>query len=988
MLKHIAAILLSAVILVLGSGTAALAESIEQEQQILNMVADYSDRICNIVQARGSSQSITAKGDIKAELNGLAKKLANLGVTGAADITTSEYEGVLQTDLAKAIADNAACKRGVQDKLVDKLLRPPEQRQNYNFVKDRALADYIEKIPAIPVMGFPDLASGDHLSPTPGGQYGELIRAATRHDCYPSLPRSEWQPFRGPAPMSLGSSDLDGVLGEGRHLADTATATGFRSDFLTVFDFEDMQADETPSSTLLQPAQSNAGACAVGCTSGLTVVETALRGKEELRLTFYRRRQNADVGDIVEQIEGMAGGNVDAKPAPKGSRSVVLTLRNSDSEPIAYKPLYLCNLRSAETIAQKNGNAISGAVHSSSEMAEIQRALASNSELMATLAFPPVETSSSTPERFDQIPLERLQRYLRYKGDLALAAQLIKQTWPMPTGNYADYRYSDLDQITADNVAKLQPVWMFSTGVLRGHEGGPLVVGNLMYVHTPFPNMVFALDLSHDSRILWKYMPTQEAAEVLPRAEFDSVNRGTAYSDHKIILDQANAIVVALDEKLGKPIWTTPLGDPSKGETMVGAPMVVRGKVLVGIGGGDFGVRGRITALDLGTGKLLWQAYSVGPDAAIEFDANTTSLGKRVGPNSSRLSWEGDQWQLGGGTTSGWLSYDPQLNLIYYGSGNPGVWNPLQRPGDNKWSDTIFARNPDTGIARWVYQLTPHDEWHYDGSNEMILADIPVNGKMTKALVHFDSNGFAYILDREAGTLLLASKFMRSTNWASRVDLATGRPEVVRKYSPEAQGQDHYTKDICPGAQGAKGPQPASFSPATGLFYVPVNRLCMDYRVFRVTYTPGMPYIGATVAMRLPDNQKDGGDVIAWSADNGKIVWEIGERFPVWSGVLTTRGNLVFYGTLDGYLKALDANTGKVLYRFKTPSGVIGNVTAYEYGGKEYIAVLSGIGGWPGVGLVSGLTEDTAGLGAVGAYKALSDYTQLGGVVTVFGLRD
>jgi lanthanide-dependent methanol dehydrogenase len=562
--------------------------------------------------------------------------------------------------------------------------------------------------------------------------------------------------------------------------------------------------------------------------------------------------------------------------------------------------------------------------------------------------------------------------------------------WVMPTGNYANHRYSKLNQITAQNAAKLQVAWTFSTGVLRGHEGGPLVIGNVMYVHGPFPNPVFALDLDNDGKILWKYEPKQDP-NVIPVMCCDTVNRGVAYGDGKIFLHQADTTLVALDAKTGKEVWSAKNGDPSKGETGTSAPMVIKDKVFVGISGGEFAVQGSMTAYDIKTGKQAWRAYSIGPDKQMLIDPQkTTELGKPVGPDSSLKTWEGEQWKLGGSTTWGWYSYDPELNLVYYGSANPGTWNPTQRPGDNKWSMTIFARDVDTGMARWVYQMTPHDQWDYDGVNEMILADQTIGGTPRKLLVHFDRNGFAYTLDRTNGELLVAEKFDPVVNWASKVDMdkaskTYGRPLVDPKFATK---EDVNAKGICPAALGTKDQQPAAFSPDTGLFYVPTNHVCMDYEPFKVSYTAGQPYVGATLSMYPPAGETHMGNFIAWDARTGKIVWSNKEQFSVWSGVLATAGNVVFYGTLEGYLKAADAKTGKELYKFKTPSGIIGNVTTYEHNGKQYIAVLSGVGGWAGIGLAAGLTEPTAGLGAVGGYAGLHGYTALGGQLTVFALPD
>ena len=563
--------------------------------------------------------------------------------------------------------------------------------------------------------------------------------------------------------------------------------------------------------------------------------------------------------------------------------------------------------------------------------------------------------------------------------------------WVMPTGNYANTRYSELKQITADNVGKLQAAWTFSTGVLRGHEGGPLIIGDVMYVHGPFPNPVFALDLNNDGKILWKYEPRQDP-NVIPVMCCDTVNRGLSYADGKLFLNQADATLVALDAKTGKVVWQATNGDPKKGETGTSAPMVVKDKVLVGISGGEFGVPCHVTAYNLSDGKMVWRAYSSGPDSQIMVDPQkTTELGKPVGADSSLKTWQGDQWKIGGGCTWGWISYDPQLNLIYYGSGNPSTWNPKQRPGDNKWSMTIFARDADTGMAKWVYQMTPHDEWDFDGVNEMILADVDVGGTTHKALVHFDRNGFGYTLDRTNGALLVAEKYDPKVNWATKVDMdknskTYGRPLVVSQYSTEQTGEDKNTKGVCPAALGTKDEQPAAYSPDTKLFYVPTNHVCMDYEPFKVSYVAGQPYVGATLSMYPPPGEKNMGNFIAWDAGKGKIVWSVPEQFSVWSGALATAGGVVFYGTLEGYLKAVDAKTGKELYKFKTPSGIIGNVTTYEHRGKQYVAILSGVGGWAGIGLAAGLTDPQAGLGAVGGYAGLRDYTSLGGQLTVFAL--
>jgi PQQ-dependent dehydrogenase (methanol/ethanol family) len=565
------------------------------------------------------------------------------------------------------------------------------------------------------------------------------------------------------------------------------------------------------------------------------------------------------------------------------------------------------------------------------------------------------------------------------------------QNWAAQAGNFKNHRYSELKEVNKDNVKKLQVAWTFSTGVLRGHEGGPLVIGDTMYVHSPFPNKVFAINLE-DQSIKWKYEPRQDAGVIAVMC-CDTISRGVAYANGKIFLQQADTTLVALDAQTGKEVWKVKTGDPKLGESATNAPHVFKDKVITGISGGEFGVRGFINAYDITTGKLVWKAFSTGPDKDMLIDPVKTMAwtdGKMapVGKDSSLKTWKGDQWKIGGGTTWGWYSYDKATNLMYYGTGNPSTWNPSQRPGDNKWSMTIFARDLDTGMAKWAYQMTPHDEWDYDGVNEMILADIDVKGKPTKALVHFDRNGFAYTLDRVSGALLVAEKFDPTVNWATHIDMKTGRPAVVAKYSTAQNGPDFVSKGICPSALGTKDQQPASYSPKTGLFYVPTNHVCMDYEPYKVEYTAGQPYIGATLSMYPTPNSHGGmGNFIAFDAGTGKIVWSKPEKFSVWSGALSTAGDVVFYGTLEGHIKAVD-NQGKELWKFKTPSGIIGNVTTWEFKGKQYVGVLSGIGGWAGIGLAAGLSKPNDGLGAVGGYKHLANYTELGGSLTVFALPD
>ncbi|GHC15526.1 methanol/ethanol family PQQ-dependent dehydrogenase [Aidingimonas halophila] len=573
--------------------------------------------------------------------------------------------------------------------------------------------------------------------------------------------------------------------------------------------------------------------------------------------------------------------------------------------------------------------------------------------------------------------------------------------WSTQLGNYQGNRFSKLDQINRDNVDELSAQWQFSTGVLRGHEGGPLYVGDgKLYIHTPFPNKVFALDLEDNGRVVWSYEPDQDS-RVIPVMCCDTVNRGLAYADGRLFIGQADNTLVALDSEDGEVLWEAENGDHTKGESNTMSPLVVGDKVIMGISGGEFGVRGHLTAYNVETGEREWRAYSNGPDEDVKLDPEETlMMGEPVGEEDlGETTWPDEEWERGGGAPWGWVTYDPELDLIYYGTGNPGTWNPDQRtvdgePADNKWAITVFARDPDTGEAKWVYQKVPFDEWDYDGVNENQLIDVEIDGEQRKGLAIIDRTGFGFLLDRENGELLVAEKFAEETNWADSYDMETGRPNVNEEYSTWRQGVDVNTTDICPTAMGAKNMQPSAYSPETGLIYAGINRICMDYEPYEVDYTAGQPYVGATLNMKpaplQDENGMEGrmGSFIAWDPVKGEKVWEVDERFAVWSGALATAGDLAFYGTLEGHLKAVDIETGEELWSFKTPSGIIGNVNTFQHEGKQYIAVLSGVGGWAGIGLAAGLEDPEEGLGAVGAFSALEDYTELGGVLTVFTLPD
>ena len=618
-------------------------------------------------------------------------------------------------------------------------------------------------------------------------------------------------------------------------------------------------------------------------------------------------------------------------------------------------------------------------------------------------------TSVSAQENMQEVNLPRENLQSLINDD---------KQWVSPRKDYFNQAYSRLAQIKQGNVQRLRLAWSFATGVNKGHEGAPLVIGNVMLVHTAFPNHVYALDLNQAQKILWSFHPRQ-ASDTEAILCCDSVNRGLAYAEGKVLLQQNNGLLVALDLQDGHVHWQTQVNDIRLGASNTNAPYVFKDKVLTGCSGGEFGVRCFLAAYALKDGSLQWKAYSTGPDDEVLIGAGFNrhnphysalssyediAGGNREGGSfkalpKDRLKFPEDNlgvrtwlkaqgnahggqepWQHGGGPVWGWFSYDPKLNLVYYGTGNPSVWNPDIRPGDNKWAMTLFARDLDTGQARWGYQLTPHDEWDYDSVNELILW----NHGSHKLATHFDRNGFAYTLARDTGKLLVASKMHPFVNWATGIDLETGIPLKDARYSTH---QDQETSAICPSALGVKNMQPAAYSPQSGWFYVPLNHLCMQYEAVEAKYVAGQPWAGASITMQ-PGPEGVMGGFMAWDGWQGKRIWYKQEAYPVWSGALATAGRLVFYGTLDRWFKALDAHTGKELWRFQLGSGIVGNPMTYSHQGKQYVAVFSGIGGWAGVALNQGLSEDSDGAGTAGVMRGLKQFNAApgGGALNVFGL--
>ncbi len=586
--------------------------------------------------------------------------------------------------------------------------------------------------------------------------------------------------------------------------------------------------------------------------------------------------------------------------------------------------------------------------------------------------------------------------------------------WPAPGRDNKLTRHSDLKDINTENVKKLEMIWAQSTGALRGAEGQPIVISDvggkpMLFMVSGCPamsncNVVQALDLTDpdNPKVVWNYVKKTDRDEsAVPRACCDTVNRGLNYAKGKIITHTLDGFVIALDALTGKELWVVKNAYPEHGETETSPTLIAENLVIAGFGGDEFAARGRMTAYDLDTGKVVWTCHATGSDKDVCLTPDTNKAHPEYGTYGKDLgisTYPGDDWKIGGGAFWGLFSYDPELKLVYSSTGNPGLWSPSVRCGDktheecntgkwdNKWSLTIFARKVDTGEVVWAYQMTPFDQWDYDGVNENMLTDIDVDGKKVKALTHFDRNGFAYVLDRTDGTLLRASKYV-TVDWAEKIDLKTGRPIKVKEHSPFAVGVN---ASVCPSAMGGKDQQPCAVDPKEpNMVYCPTNNWCMEDEPQQRTHTnQGTVYVFANVYM-YPEKPGVTGKFKKFDVLTGKTEWEIPDPYPNWGGALVTDGGLVFYGSLNGDFRAVDRNSGKVLWSRKLGSGIVGNPMTYKVGGKQYVGVFSGIGGWIGLPVAAGLDLNDK-FGAIGA-TAMAKTAQLdkipqGGTLYTFRL--
>jgi PQQ-dependent dehydrogenase (methanol/ethanol family) len=514
--------------------------------------------------------------------------------------------------------------------------------------------------------------------------------------------------------------------------------------------------------------------------------------------------------------------------------------------------------------------------------------------------------------------------------------------WRMQARDFANTRYSTLNQITLDNVKRLRVAWTFSDGAAYGHEGAPLVVGSVMYLVAPFPDVAYALDLSKPgSPIKWTFSPDPSPLAI-GKACCDATIRGWAYANGKLIYNLLDDHTVAVDAETGKEVWRTKMGNVENGETMTMSPFVVGDKVFVGNSGGELGKIGWLAALDVSSGKELWRAYNAGSDELVKIgDSFKPFYSWMKGKDLGISTWPADMWKTAGGASWGWISYDPVLNLIYYGSANPSPRVPVQRPGLNLWTSSVFARDPNTGQAKWAYSFTPHDQWDYDGVNENVLLDLTIGGRSRKVLVQFNRNAYAYTIDRESGEVLVAAPFAYQ-NWSSGFDMKTGMAIVRPDKEPKP---DVKVPHVCPPDIGGKDWQPSAFSPRTGLLYAGIFNICMDVTDHRQSYIPGTPYDGMEMTRQAGPGDH-WGEFMAWDPATGKKIWSLDEKFMTMSGALATAGDVVFYGTVDGWFRAVNDRTGKVLWSQKLGSGITAAPMTYlGPDGRQYVAIYAGVGG-------------------------------------------
>ncbi len=527
-------------------------------------------------------------------------------------------------------------------------------------------------------------------------------------------------------------------------------------------------------------------------------------------------------------------------------------------------------------------------------------------------------------------------------------------------------RYSPLKQVNTKNVKSLSPIWSFSFGgeKQRGQESQPLVKDGVMYVTASY-SRIFAVDVKTGEE-LWQY-DARLPDGIMPCC--DVINRGAALYDDLVIFGTLDAKLVALDAKTGKPRWRKTVGDYQAGYSLTAAPLIAKGKVITGVSGGEFGIVGKVEARDAKTGELIWSRPTVEGHMGYLNGKENGITGGEAGK-----TWPGDMWKTGGAAT--WLggTYDPDVDLLFFGTGNPAPWNSHLRPGDNLYSASRLAIDPDTGKIVWHFQTTPHDGWDFDGVNELVSFDYKEKGKTIKAAATADRNGFFYVLDRTNGDFIRGMPFVKKLNWAKGLD-EKGRPLYADEFRPgnpadAKDGAKGKTVFSIPSFLGGKNWMPMAYSQDTGLFYVPSNEWGMDIWNEPVNYKKGAAYLGSGFTIK-PVFDDHIGSLKAINPITGKVEWEYKNTAPLWGGVLATAGNLVFMGNPEGYLMAMNAKTGEVLYKFNTGTGIVSSPITWEQDGEQYVTIVAGWGGaiplWGGE--VAKLVKDFNQGGSVWTFK-------------------
>lgn len=520
--------------------------------------------------------------------------------------------------------------------------------------------------------------------------------------------------------------------------------------------------------------------------------------------------------------------------------------------------------------------------------------------------------------------------------------------WVMSNGNYNGWNYSPLDRINRYNVQNLQVKWTLQIGVTDSLEAEPLVIGNTMYILTPKPNTIYALDLERDGYIKWSFAPEMPGLDQAI-ACCGAQSRGLSYADGKIVFNTLDGQLFALDANTGEVLWQKQVTDLSITETTTTAPLIVDDNVIVGVEGGERGIRGWVGAYDLNSGEEKWRYYSTGPN-------DEMGIGERFKPfyaddqveNPGTDTWYGDSWKQGGGTVWGFMSYDPESNLFYYGTGNCGPWNPDYRrdpataPGletyTSKYCASLLARDATTGELIWAYSLTPQDQWDFDEPGNQFIVDLNIDGQTRKALVKSARNGFIYVFDRLTGELLTEPKKYTNVTWADSIDMETGRPV----YNEDALMFTGVEVPICPFIAGNNWFNDA-YSPNTGLIYFQAENRCNTLTGTEGEYTPGENYILMQFGTSKTGPGGWRGELQAWDPVKGEKVWGLkSESTADNKPVLATGGDLIFGGTDEGVFRAVDARTGEVRWTFRTGSDFRNSPISYiGPDGKQYVAVIS-----------------------------------------------